>query len=78
MCGVVEPEVEVVRTGEWNPGKIGSPTLPAENKEEHYQTQWGRRAKVNALFANTAHMETPRPTLTNLILGWGQKQWEEI
>lgn len=47
-------------------------SLPEETKKPlHYEKkkESGQHAKVDALFANTAHMETPQLTFANLTFG---------
>lgn len=50
-------------------------TLPLTQREKKYSLkESGQHAKVDTLFANTAHMETPRLTFANLTIGLQPRQ----
>lgn len=73
MYGIMESAAEFARIGSVKPQRD---CLSQQRKTSINKS--GQRAKVDALFANTAqHMETPWQTFTNLTVGLRPKQLSE-
>ncbi len=69
MCGMTESE----GLEGWKCETSDRLSLTVEKKTLYYKES-GQQAKVDAVFANTAHMETARLTSDNLTFGLRPKQ----
>lgn len=70
MCVMKEPEAEVARIGSVKPLRHRLSQKRQKKKPSIMKKkESGQHAKVDALFANTAHMETPQLTFANLTFG---------